>query len=358
VVVVIVTWPLYERVLARCGGRRSLASGLTLAGLMLAVFGPLSAVIWVALGEAVNFAQAGSTAIEDDQLVRWAEQGRAYLESQPYVRDAIAYMPVDFDPIKAVSGPVQAGVLKLFNGLGTGVPAMIASAGRWSLDVVIFFFAVVSLYRDGPSVLLALKKLSPINDEYEDHLFGVFAEFANNTVVGSLATGAIQGLVAGIGYAIVGVPSMIFLAILTGVFSFVPLVGTAFVWIPVVLWTAATHGGGWAIFLTIWSIALTGSVDNLLKPLFLRGNSNVHPLLVFIAIFGGMSTFGLAGVLIGPVLVALAISMYRIYVDDFLGEGKPYPEPPIEQRVAEASAEVPPPAEDPTIDPAVSLSEA
>ena len=80
-----------------------------------------------------------------------------------------------------------------------------------------------------------------------------------------------------------------------------------------------TAGWAWAGFLIAWSVLFTGTVDNVVKPLFLRGSSDIHPLLIFLAVFGGMAWMQLPGILVGPVLVAFFLSLYTIYCEDYLG---------------------------------------
>lgn len=213
----------------------------------------------------------------------------------------------------------QNATLSALRFAGSGIPGAIQAVVNLSIDSVIYVFAVITLFTTGPRLLVTAKRLSPLDDRYEERLFAVFGEFSRNLVVGSVATAAIQGIIASIGYAISGVGNVLFLAILTGVGSFVPVVGTPVVWVPVVGYLAFQGHYGMAVFLTIWSLVLVGSIDNVLKPLFMRGNTDIHPLLVFLAVFGGLYWMGLSGLFVGPVLVAFFLALYTIYEIDFLG---------------------------------------
>ncbi len=325
-VVVIVTWPIYEWVQEKVGAeRRAAGAALTLLLLIVVVLGPVGTILYLALAEGVRFGAEGVTWVQSGGFQLWLWEFGNTAQENEWAVWALSFLPEGFDPteyniIERVSGPLQAGVLAGLNGLSKAVPQILASAAGFGLDAFIFLFAVPTFYMEGPAIVEAAKKMSPIDDEYEDRLFGVFAEFATNMVVGTLATAALQGLVSGIAYWLIGVPSVIFLSILTGICSFIPLIGTGIIWVPVALWALVALGWGKALFLTIWCIVITGSVDNVVKPLFLRGSSNIHPLLIFLAVFGGYAWLDLPGLLIGPVLVALAISMYKIYKEDFLGE--------------------------------------
>jgi predicted PurR-regulated permease PerM len=227
-------------------------------------------------------------------------------------------LPEDFDLAQTVLGPVQSGLVSVGTTLTSAVPTILSSIVTGFIDGVIFLFAVITLYMEGPRVLAFLAKLSPMDDDYERQLFEVFRELANNLVVGSLVTAAIQGMIATLGYYIAGVDRVIFVGLLTAVFSFFPLVGTAVVWLPVAVYTGATVSVGWGLFVAAWSLLFTGTVDNFVKPLFLRGSSDIHPLLIFLAVFGGLGWMGLPGVLVGPVIVAGFLSLYTMYSQDFV----------------------------------------
>lgn len=335
---VVVTWPLFQYVLSRVK-RPALASVVTTAIIALVVFAPITALVWQFAGEAMTVTAAGVDALASGKLEAVVEDVQGWFAALQPPAWLAGYLPEgsvqtligdvigDFNLVDAIVAPIQAGLLGALNATGTLVPLVVNTIVSGSIDVIIFLFAVLTLYVEGPTVILAVHRLSPLDDRYEARLFEVFREFANNLVVGSLATAAVQGFVAWIGYSIAGAPRAAFLGILTGVFSFVPMVGTLVVWLPVTLFLWATTGWGWALFLAIWSIAVTGTVDNLLKPLFLRGNTDIHPLLIFLAVFGGMAWLNLPGLIIGPIMAAFFLALYTIYLEEYLGIPSPAREP-------------------------------
>ncbi|MFK7928078.1 MAG: AI-2E family transporter [Myxococcota bacterium] len=271
-----------------------------------------------------------------------AESAGAVVEveaTQEALRQAVEATPggsVDllFARLSLVEGEfyqgLQDGALSALRFAGAEIPGVIQAAVDLSIDSVIYVFAVVTLFVQGPPLMDIMKRLSPMDDEYEDQLFAVFGEFSRNLVVGSLATAGIQGVIAGVGYGIAGLGNVLFLAILTALGSFVPAVGTVVVWVPVVLYLVATGHYGMAIFLALWCLILVGGIDNVVKPLFMRGSTNMHPLLVFLAVFGGLYWMGLSGLFIGPVLVAFLTALYTMYERDYLGI-EPAPAPPKER---------------------------
>jgi predicted PurR-regulated permease PerM len=327
VVVVVVTWPFYERMLARVRGRRALASILTTLLLGFVLFGPLGLVVALFVQQAIAVVQIAVDWVQAGKLQRLIDQGIALPHSSHVPPWVDKFIPEDFDLEKTVSGPLKDGTLAILNAAGSAVPNLVHTTVEASIDASIFLFTILALYIEGPRVLKVLKNLSPMDDAYEERLFEVFREFSNNLVVGALATAIVQGIIAGIGYWIAGVDRVLFFAILTGVLSFVPVVGTALIWIPLAILTAVEGSLFWGIFVAGWSMVFTTHVDSFVRPLFMRGSTNIHPLLIFLSAFGGMAWMGVPGALVGPVLMAFFMALYTIYAEDYLGQPREAAEP-------------------------------
>ena len=124
--------------------------------------------------------------------------------------------------------------------------------------------------------------------------------------------------VATIGFTIARVPHAVFLGIVTLVASFVPVVGTAIIWIPAALLLALTGHMTAAIFIAIWCGVLLTLADNVVKPLAMRGKVEMHTGLVFLALLGGITMFGLLGIIAGPLVIAFLLALLRMYERDFL----------------------------------------
>ena len=325
VVTVVVSWPVHKRILRICEGKKAMSAFLTSVVMALLVFGPLGYLVYLFVVEINALILIASEAVEQGMIQVWMDQA-VHLFKEWTMGGEDSWLPIFVTQALAnegwVSSNLQAAAGQILktsgNFLTTSLPSVLNIIVNLSIDLVIYAFAVVTLYMEGPAILEVIKRLSPLDDEYEDKLFRVFGEFSINMVVGSIATAAIQGVVASLGYAIVGVDRIVFLGVATAVLSFVPLVGTLAVWIPVALYVGVTMGWGWALFVVIWSLVFTGTVDNLARPMFMRGSTDIHPLLVFLSMFGGMYWMGLPGVLVGPVIVAFFLALYTIYLKDFL----------------------------------------
>jgi predicted PurR-regulated permease PerM len=133
-----------------------------------------------------------------------------------------------------------------------------------------------------------------------------------SVLLGGFLTMLCQGVAGAIGFAIVGIPAFFWGTVL-GFSSLVPVVGTALVWIPAVAYLAAVGEIKGAIFLSLWSIVVVGSIDNFLRPFLMRGEGKMSTLYLFLAIIGGVKYFGMAGILYGPLILGLASVMLAIY---------------------------------------------
>ena len=325
-VVAVVSWPMFTWFESKLGQRRTLAALLTVISLFFVVLGPLATVGWLFVTEAIKvtseanafFAGGQFDAIADDLSQRSPPQvlaARAWIET--WLPEGI--LPPEGSVAPAMAEWLRSSALGTLKSVGGALPAMLEGVFGFGLDFVIFVFALGTLYMEGPRLLTALMHLSPMEDRYERKLFAVFQELANNMVLATLITAIIQGVVSGVAFHICGLRSAVFLGVLAGVCSFIPLAGTGIIWIPCAVVVGFTQGWGWALFLAIYSLVFTGSVDNVVKPLVMRGSIRIHPLLIFLAVFGGLAWFGPVGFLVGPLTVAFFLAAYTIYMDEYLG---------------------------------------
>lgn len=184
--------------------------------------------------------------------------------------------------------------------------------------LAIMTFALYYFFADGPNMIQAFMRLSPLDDDYERELLEKFAQVSRAVVVATLLSAVVQGLLASIGYYFAldaGAPIFLLTA-LTILLAIVPFVGAAAVWVPVAVWIfffqGETNEAGEfvatghvaAIVLAVYGFAIVSSVDNIIKPLVLHGQSNLHPLLALLSVLGGVSVLGPVGILVGPMLVA------------------------------------------------------
>lgn len=200
----------------------------------------------------------------------------------------------------------------------------------------IMIFVVFYVLRDGKEMIHQARLLSPLKTEQEDRIINGIHVVGGSVLLGTLATAAFQGLVGGIGLAIVGIPGL-FWGTVMGFSSLIPIVGTSLVWIPSVVYLILLGKMKYAVFLVAWNILLVGSIDNFLRPFLMGGEGRMSPFYVFLAIIGGVQYFGLVGILYGPLILSFAMIMLYIYQveyrEDLLKEGSPAMDP---ERLVEA----------------------
>jgi predicted PurR-regulated permease PerM len=183
----------------------------------------------------------------------------------------------------------------------------------------IMIFIVFYLVRDGWEMLQRGRYFSPLRKEQEDELLHGIRVVAKSVLLGTFLTALCQGLVGGIGLALVGVPGL-FWGTVMGFSSLIPIVGTAFVWVPASVYLILMGSWKAATFLALWSILLAGSIDNFLRPFLMRGEGRMSPFYIFLAIIGGVQHFGLAGILYGPLILSFAMIMLYLYGVEYRGE--------------------------------------
>ncbi len=183
----------------------------------------------------------------------------------------------------------------------------------------IMIFVVFYLVRDGYEMLQKGRSLSPLREEQEEELLHGIRAVAKSVLLGTFLTALCQGLVGGIGLAIVGIPGL-FWGTVMGFASLIPIVGTALIWIPATVYLIILGNMKSAIFLALWTILLAGSIDNFLRPFLMRGEGRMSPIYIFLAIIGGVQYFGLVGVLYGPLILSFAMIMLYLYGAEYRGD--------------------------------------
>lgn len=306
------TWPLYVRLRRAVGGRRSLAAGL----MMLAA----SAILVVPfVFVAVSLADSASELVD--------AMRKAFANGPPALPQWIGGLPMigstlaDYwqtlshdsgqllQDLKALAAPARSVLLS-----GGGI--LFSGLFQLGLAVLVAFF----LYRDGEAASAGIVRMtSRIGGERGHHLLNVAGSTVISVVYGILGTALAQGVVAGIGFLIAGVPGAALLALATFFLSVVP-VGPPLIWIPAAIWLFTQGATGWAVFMGLWGLLVISMVDNVLKPMIISHGSNLPFILVLLGVLGGVAAFGFVGIFIGPTLLAVGYRMVNEWANGMSGE--------------------------------------
>ena len=196
-------------------------------------------------------------------------------------------------------------------------PKVVSRTAAFFLKSLLTLIVTYFLLIDGSKLYREILDLSPLKEADKKTLAKEIKLMLRACIYGYLMTAVVQGILATIGFWIVGVPIALLLGVATSVMSFIPILGAATVWFPVFLFLLMSGHYGKAIFLLVYKLVVITTIDNVLKPLLIRGKTNIHPILLFLAIFGGLKIWGPIGLLAGPVLVAVLLAVLKIYRQDF-----------------------------------------
>jgi len=183
-----------------------------------------------------------------------------------------------------------------------------------------FLVVLIALYyllKDGTKVKRELLQLSPLGDEYDQLMFDRIVVAVRAVMGGMLVLGLLKGVLASLAFWAFGIQAPLFWGTMTGFCSLVPMFGTALITIPAVLYLFVTGHVGAAIGLGIVSVGIIGTVDNFLQPKIVQSKTNIHPLLILLAILGGLQLYGFAGFVLGPLTVAVTMALMDIYKKEF-----------------------------------------
>ena len=301
-----VAWPLHLRLLRVCRGRVTVASLLTTLVVTLAIVVPL---VWIVLMLRV-------------EAIAGYAQVQTFLASNPQVPPALRDLPgvgpwleETLRQLSADPTAIRQQLVLLLEESSLEMTRLIGGVGR---NAAKLFFAVLSMFfllRDGPRLLREARAILEgiLGPTVRDYLDAVGA--TTQAVVYALILGALaQGTVAGIGYAIFGVQAPVLLGAVTALVALVPF-GAPVVWGSLSIWLLVTGNVWQGTGLLLWGVLLVSWMDNIVRPLVISNATRMPFLLVVFGVLGGVLAFGLVGLFIGPVLLAVSLAIWREWLE-------------------------------------------
>ncbi len=182
---------------------------------------------------------------------------------------------------------------------------------------VLLLVATYYFFKDGEKVVGELRKLSPMDKTREEKIIRKFTDITRATMLGTFSSAAIQGVLGGLAFLLIGMPSPLLWGVVMAFMSLVPVLGAFTVWIPAALYLIAIGSFGKAVFIVVYGLLTVTLADNVLKPLIIRGGSKIHPVVIFFSILGGLSFFGFSGIILGPLVTGLTFVVLEIYREEF-----------------------------------------
>ncbi len=176
--------------------------------------------------------------------------------------------------------------------------------------IIVFSFFLI---RDGHLIIEYLKDIMPLPQRESEAFFRRAQQVLQAVVYGVIVTALSQGVVGAVGWLIVGLPSPVFFGALMALFAMIPLLGTALVWVPGAIYLFYTSSTMSAVILLAWGVLVVSMVDTLMRPMFISEGAQVHLLIVFVGVIGGVASWGILGLFMGPLVVTLFVFLLDYY---------------------------------------------
>jgi predicted PurR-regulated permease PerM len=280
------------------------AASLSTAGVALIIVVPCVLVVMAFVEEAtqtlgsIDLAAGGSRGLERMQ------RGWSWLQRQRFGRD-----------IPNLDVVLKMGASRIAGLVTEGAGVLARSIAVVVVNVIIMLFALFFFFRDGDAIMSRLRRVLPFDAAFREGRIRETAELIKAGISSGIIVALVQGTVGGITFALLGLGAPVFWGVTMAFFSLLPL-GAWIVWLPVALWLLLTGEIGRGVALIVTGAAGISLIDNFLRPMLLAGRTQMNGLLVFISLLGGIATFGLIGLVLGPVIMAAAISFVDAYATE------------------------------------------
>jgi predicted PurR-regulated permease PerM len=304
-----VTMPMYNRVLRLIGEKPSVAAAISTLLLVLTIIVPVSLFLIRLQGEVFE----------------------AYREMSTKVANGAPHLPAAIVSIPIVGQALQEAVTNLWTNpevrkehlnqwLGPWTRELAGILGKIGTTALQFAISVITIfffYRDGHIVVNQVQRgLRKLVGSFADDYVNAIAETTRAVVFGLMLSAIAQGIIAGIGYAFLGLKMPILLALLTTFTALVPFLGTVAVWGPIGVWLLFTEQKTIGIELLVWGTFIVNPTDNILKPLLISGATDIPLIIVLLGVMGGLIAFGLVGLFLGPLILAILLAIWREWLEE------------------------------------------
>lgn len=331
----IVVFPLHEWIERKLAPRESLAAITSVLLVVVIVILPLVGIAAAVTGEAAALYQRIST--------RGVEIAGLVAEAQEHVPQVAAALErLGLDPARIESQVSSAAITA-----SQFIASRVFAIGQDTIRIAIFFVLMLYLLffflRDGRRLLDGLVHALPLGDQRERHLLERFAEVSRATIKGTVVVGIVQGAIGGIAFALLGIGAPVLWGVIMALLSILPAIGPSLVWLPaaIILFVNGEIASG--IVLVAVGVLVIGFIDNLLRPILVGRDTRMPDYLILLSTLGGLAGFGLAGIIIGPIIAAFFLSIWQMAEHEF---GPAYqaqvegaPAPPVGAPPARSSTE-------------------
>jgi predicted PurR-regulated permease PerM len=293
----------FRWLVVRLRGRRRLAAAVAVAVLFLGVLAPFAVITALVIERLVS---------EGMQLAQEAQRGGPLS-----IEGVLPHLGPLGPPLERAFADLRPRIVAAVPAIAGKLGGIVAAASRATLRIgVELFLLAVALYYfflDSARLRDRIVVLLPLPSADTRLFFDRFHRVSVAVFVGNLGTALAQASAATLGYFVFGAPAPLIWGAATLLAALIPLIGPALVWLPVGLIVGIDRGWLRGGGLLLWGVVVVSTIDNVVRPLLTRRGLQLHPLLVFIAVIGGLLSFGFAGLLVGPLVIALVVTVLDVY---------------------------------------------
>jgi predicted PurR-regulated permease PerM len=309
----IVFYPMHERIGVLLKRRQKLAAGVSVIVILLIVVLPLAALAAAVAGEAAGlYDRIRTNEINVSGAIDWVEQ------QLPLVVKTLESINVD---VERLQEQLSSSAITVSQFVATRAVAI----GQDTIRVAVYFFLMLYLLyfflRDGDKILDGMVRALPFGDERERHLLERFAAVSRATIKGTMVVGIVQGAIGGLLFWALGIDAPVLWGVVMAFFSIIPAIGPAFIWLPAAIILIANGQLISGIVMIVVGSLIIGLVDNLLRPVLVGRDTKMPDYLILLSTLGGLTAFGISGIVIGPIIAAFFLSLWQMAEEEYSGAG-------------------------------------
>jgi predicted PurR-regulated permease PerM len=306
--------PVYRRLNVTFRGHKHLASVTTLLLMIFVVLIPLLFLVGIIVAQAIDVGQSITPWIK--QTLEQPDRISAYLQHLPFYEELTPYREILLEKAGKVVGTISKWVVG-------GLSQATLGTANFLFMSFVFLYTMYFFQMDGDKLIRKILYYLPLNSNDENLMLDKFTSVTRATLKGTLLIGILQGGLAGFAFAVAGIDNAVFWGTVMAVLSIIPSVGSALVWLPASIILLAQGNVGSGLGLLLFCGVVVGSLDNVLRPILVGKDTKLHELMIFFGTLGGIMMFGIAGIMIGPLIASLFVTIWELYgtaFQDYLPE--------------------------------------
>ncbi|MCS6816420.1 MAG: AI-2E family transporter [Blastocatellia bacterium] len=321
IVLVIVFYPIHRRVI-RLVRNADVAALLSSLLVLAVVIVPATLIVMALIGELI-----AAYRLVEERIASGAWTLRLESERGRILERSLSWLAQHADLSELnLRALILNNLQRLSSYLASRSAEVVRRFSSFVFDLGLMIFTMYFLFRDGAALMAKLKRAVPLPTSEAEEVFGRMQEMIQATLYGGVAVALAQGTLGGIAFWIVGLPSPTIWGATMFFFSFLPVVGAAIIWVPAAVVLIAQGSFGKGLFLLLWGTLVISTADNIIRPWVIGGRTRLPMLLIFFSVLGGVKVFGFIGVVVGPVILSVALTLVEI----FRRKLTPAPEAPLQ----------------------------